>query len=126
MSREKKKESLISITHIVQGLNIFTSQNSITENGIRLNILYWYKTMVHCKHLVPRILQCEFRFSSWLKVNKISNQIVHDQSATKFASMLQDIKKLQACKTTKILTAFLTLCKKKQLLIFLTMLTQTD
>ena len=94
MSREKKKESLISITHIVQGLNIFTSQNSITENGIRLNILYWYKTMVRCKHLVPRILQCEFRFSSWLKVNKISNQIVHDQSATKFASMLQDIKKL--------------------------------
>ena len=126
MSREKKKESLISITHIVQGLNIFTSQNSITENGIRLNILYWYKTMVRCKHLVPRILQCEFRFSSWLKVNKISNQIVHDQSATKFASMLQDIKKLQACKTTKILTAFLTLHKKKQLLIFLTMLTQTD
>ena len=27
MSREQKKESLISITHIVQGLNIFTSQN---------------------------------------------------------------------------------------------------
>ena len=38
--REKKKESLISITHIVQGLNIFTSQNSITENVNRLNILY--------------------------------------------------------------------------------------
>ena len=41
--------------------------------------------------------------------------------------MLQDIKKLQASKTAKILTAFLILHKKKkQLLIFLTMLTQTD
>ena len=40
--------------------------------------------------------------------------------------MLQDIKKLQACKTAKILTAFLILHQKKQLLIFLTMLTQTD
>ena len=41
---------------------------------------------------------------------------------------MQDIKKLQACKTAKILTAFLILHKKKQelLLIFLTMLTQTD
>ena len=29
----RKKESLISIAHIVQGLNLFTSQNSITENG---------------------------------------------------------------------------------------------
>ena len=40
--------------------------------------------------------------------------------------MLQDIKKLQACQTAKILAAFLILHKKKQLLIFLTMLTQTD
>ena len=38
--REKKKESLISITQIVQGLNMFTSQNSITENGNRLKSLY--------------------------------------------------------------------------------------
>ena len=30
----------------------------------------------------------------WLMVNKISNQTVHHQSATKFASMLQDIKKI--------------------------------
>ena len=39
MSREKK-ESPISIAHIVQGLNLFTSQNSIPENGNRLNSLY--------------------------------------------------------------------------------------
>ena len=31
-------------------------------------------------------------------VNKISNQTVHHQSATKCDSMLQDIKRLQACK----------------------------
>ena len=81
------------------------SQNSITGNGNRLDVLYWYKAIVRCKHLVPRILQREFKFSSWLKVNKIPNQIVHHHSATKFASMLQDIKKLQACKTAKMLTA---------------------
>ena len=34
-----------------------------------------------------------------VKVNKISNQTVQHQSATKFDSMLQDIKKLQAYKT---------------------------
>ena len=89
---EKKKESLISITHIVQGLNIFTSQNSITENGNRLNNLYRYKAIVLCKHLVARILQRGFKLSSWLKVDKISNQIVYHQSATKFAFILQDIK----------------------------------
>ena len=89
---EKKKESLISITHIVQGLNIFTSQNSITENGNRLNSLYRYKAIVLCKHLVARILQRGFKLSSWLKVDKISNQIVYHQSATKFVFMLQDIK----------------------------------
>ena len=40
--------------------------------------------------------------------------------------MLQDIKKLEACQTAKILAAFLILHKKKQLLIFVTKLTQTD
>ena len=55
----------------------------------------------------------------------ISNQIVHHQSTTKFASMLEDIKKLQACKTAKILTTFLILRQKKKNDI-LTMLTQTD
>ena len=48
-------------------------------------------------------------------VNKISNQTVHHQSATKFASMWQDIKKkLPACKTARLVTAFLILRKKKQ------------
>ena len=32
-------------------------------------------------------------------IHGISNQTVHHQSATKFDSMLQDKKKLQACKT---------------------------
>ena len=40
--------------------------------------------------------------------------------------MLQDIKKLEACQTAKILAAFLILHKKNQLLIFVTKLTQTD
>ena len=39
--------------------------------------------------------------------------------------MLEDIKKLQACKTAKILTTFLILRQKKKNDI-LTMLTQTD
>ena len=43
-----------------------------------------------------------------LMVNKISNQTVHHQSATKFAGY----KKLPACKTAKILTAYLILRKK--------------
>ena len=46
-------------------------------------------------------------------VRKISNQTVHHQSASKFASISQDIKKLPACKTAKILTAFLMLRQKK-------------
>ena len=37
---EKKKESLILITYCVQGLNTTTSQNSIAENGNRLNSFY--------------------------------------------------------------------------------------
>ena len=91
--REKKKRIPdFDHTYCVQGLNITTSQNSITENGNRLNSLYWYKAIVRCKHLVARILQHGFKLSSLLKVNKISNQIVHHQSATKFASMLKDIR----------------------------------
>ena len=98
--REKKKRiPVFDHTYCVQGLNITTSQNSITENGNRLNSLYWYKAIVRCTHLVARILQHGCKFSSWLKVKKISNQTVHYQSATKFDSMLQDIKKLQAGKT---------------------------
>ena len=50
-------------------------------------------------------------------LNKISNQTVHHQLATKFASMLHDIKKVPACKTAYLLTAFLILRQKNQLLI---------
>ena len=98
MSWEKKKNPWFNHTYCVQGLNITTSQNSITENGNGLNSLYWYKAIVRCTHLVARILQHGCKFSSRLKVNKISNQTVHHQSATKCDSMLQDIKRLQACK----------------------------
>ena len=38
-----------------------------------------------------------------LMVNKISNQTVHHQSATKFAPMLQDIKNYQPVKLLKYL-----------------------
>ena len=100
-------------TYCVQCLNITTSQNSITEKGNRLNNLYWYKAIARCTHLVARILQHVCKFSSEPKVIKISNQAVHHQSATKFASLLQDIKKLPACDTAKIPTAFLILRKKK-------------
>ena len=52
---------------------------------------------------------------------------VDHQSATKFASVLQIYKILPACDTAKIRTALLiSRKKKKQLLIFLTVLTQTD
>ena len=89
MSWEKKKRIPdFDHTYCVQGLNITTSQNSITENGNRLNSLYWYKAIVRCTHLVARILQHGCKFSSWLKVNKISNQTVHHQSATKLDSMM--------------------------------------
>ena len=92
--REKKKIIPdFDHTYCVQGLNTTTSQNSIAENGNRLNSLFWYKAIVRCTHLVARILQHGCKFSSWLKVNKISNQTVHHQSATKLDSMLQDIKK---------------------------------
>ena len=53
-----------------------------------LNSLYWYKDIVRCTHLVSRILQHGCKCSSWLKVNKISNQTVHHQSATKLDSMM--------------------------------------
>ena len=93
--REKEKRIPdFDHTYCVQGLNTTTSQNSIAENGNRLNSLYWYKAIVRCKHLVARILQRGLKLSSWLKVEKISNQLAHHRSATKFASMLQDIKKI--------------------------------
>ena len=56
-------------------------------------------------------------------IHGISNQTVHHQSAAKFDSMLQDIKKLQACKTKN------TLCIsdiEQKILIFLIMSIQTD
>ena len=61
-------------------------------------------------------------------MNKISNQIVHHQSATKFASMLQDIKKnYKPDVKLLILTAFLILRKKKNAnILTIYMLTQTD
>ena len=77
--REKKKRIPdFNHTYCLQGLNITASQNSITENRNRLNSFYWYKAIVRCTHLVARILQHGCKFSSWrLKVNKISNQTVH-------------------------------------------------
>ena len=125
--REKKKRIPdFDHTYCVQGLNITTSQNSITENGNRLNSLYWYKAIVRCTHLAACILQHGFKFGSSLMMNKISNQTVHHRSATKSASMLQDIKNYQPVKLLiKYLLNFW-YCAKKQLLIFLTMLTQTD
>ena len=122
MSWEKKRIPDFDHTYCVQGLNITTSQNAITENGNRLNSLYWYKAIARYTHLVARILQHGCKFSSWLKVNKISNQTVHHQSATKFDSMLQGIKKLQACKTKNIFCISDRYCAKKiKLLIFLIM-----
>ena len=60
-------------------------------------------------------------------MNKISNQIVHRQSATKFASMLQDKKKLQAWyKPADIYCISDIAQKKKTIANILTMLTQTD
>ena len=67
-------------------------------------------------------------------LSKRSNQTAHHQSATKFESSLQDIENYQPVTgTAKILAAFLPIAQKKktktktkQLLIFLTMLTQTD
>ena len=81
------------------------------ENGNRLNSLYWYKAIVRCTHLFARILQHGCKFSSWLKVDKILNQTVYHQSATKFDPMLQDIKNCKPIKL-KILSAFLILHKK--------------
>ena len=76
--------------------------------------MYWYKAIVHCTHLVACVLQHRCKFGSWLMVNKLSNQTVHHHSATKSASMLQDIKNYKPVKLLKIktLTAFLILRKK--------------
>ena len=116
MSWEKKRIPDFDHTYCVQGLNITTSQKSITENGNRLNSLYCYKVIVRCTHLVARILQRGCKFCSWLKLKKISNQTVHHQPATKFAFMLQDInyKPLKL----KIPSAFLIWRKKKITNIF--------
>ena len=53
------------------------------------------------------------QIGSWLKVNKISNQTAHHQSATKFESMLQDIKNYQPVKLLKYLLHFWYCAKKK-------------
>ena len=53
-----------------------------------------------------------------MMVNNISNQTVHHQSTTKFASMLQDVKKLPACKTSKYLLHFWYCTKKSIINIF--------
>ena len=94
--REKKKNPWFRSHILSKVMNIFTSQNLITENGSKLNSFYWYNTIVRCKHLVARIFQHGFKLSSWVQVNKknISNQIAHHQPTTKFASMLEDIKKI--------------------------------
>ena len=59
VERKKKRVPHFDHTYCVQGLNITTSQNSITENGNRLNSLYWYKATVRCTHLFARILQMD-------------------------------------------------------------------
>ena len=114
MSWEKKKNPWFRSRILCPGFerNCFTRLD--TENGNRLNSLYWYKAIVRCTHLVARILQHGCKFSSWLKVNKISNQTVHHQSATKFDSMPQDIYIYINYKPAKlkILSAFLILRKK--------------
>ena len=60
----KKRLPDFQLTYCVQGLNITTLRNSITENGNRLNSLYRYKAIVRCIHLVARILQQGCKFSS--------------------------------------------------------------
>ena len=108
MSREKERIPDFDHTYCVQGLNITTSQNSITENGNRLNSLYWYKAIVRFTHLVTRILQHGCKFRSWVKETKYQiNQftISHLQTWIRAAGY----KNLPACKTAKILTAFLIL-----------------
>ena len=60
--RKKKRIPDFDHTYCVQGLNITTSQNSITEKGNRLNSLY--KAIVRCTHLVARILQHGCKSSS--------------------------------------------------------------
>ena len=91
--------------------------NSITQNGNRLNSLYWYNAFVRCTHLASCILQHGCKFGSWLMVNKISNQTVHHQSATKFAYMLQDIKNYQPVKLLKYLLHFW-YCAWKSIIVF--------
>ena len=60
-------------------------------------------------------------------MNKISNQTVHHESATKFDSMLQDMKKLQARKTKNTFCISDIAPKNKiKLLIFLIISIQTD
>ena len=56
-------------------------------------------------------------FSSWPNVTKISNQTVHHQSWLNLNPCCT-YKKLPACKTAKILTAFLILRKKKSIIVF--------
>ena len=118
MSWEKKRIPDFDHTYCVQGLNITTSQNSITENGNRLNSLYWYKAIVRCTHLVARILQHGCKFSRWLMVNKRSSQTVHHHSAAKFQSMLQDKKNYQPVKMLKYLLYFWYCAKKLNTNIF--------
>ena len=62
--REEKKVPDFDHTYCVQGLNITTPQNSITENRNRLKSLYGYKAIVRCTHLVAHILQHGCKFSS--------------------------------------------------------------
>ena len=123
----EKKISLFLITHTVSKVS------RQLQTSLEYRSLYWYKAIFRCPHLVARILQHRCKISSWLMVNKRSNQTVHLQSATKFESLLQDIKNYQPVKLLKYLLHFCLLPQKtttttttKQLLIFLTMLTQTD
>ena len=55
--QKKKRVPYFDHKYCVQGLNVTTSQNSITENENRLSSLYWYKAIVRCTHSVARILR---------------------------------------------------------------------
>ena len=127
--REKKKRIPdFDHTYCVQGLNITTLTKLDYKKWEELKqfVLIQSSRPLHTFSSMYYILQHGCQFRSWVMVNKISNQTVHHHLATKFASMLHDIKKYQPVKLLIYLLHFWYGSKKNQLLIFLTMLTQTD
>ena len=104
-------------TYCVQGLNITTSQNSITENRNKLNSLYWYKAIVRCTHVVARILEHGYKFNLVADLRWTKYQIkvfTICQVLIKFACMLQDIKNYQPVTLPKYSLHFWYCAKKKK------------